>query len=211
MRLPGRWAVGRTDLGMPPTRSSGPRSPPQSISRLAGTNVVATVAGSGTRAYRPRTDARPPPWCRCPGLPPSCRPESSHMLSPHRCRPGRLRNRRSHRPAENRWAPGRSDTTPSPDPFSPPIFATRGGVPMTSHRAPPRRDALQGRVGAMHHGRRFRPRDISPAAVTAGDTQKMSERLTSRTVAPARPPREPPPRPPARQWHRTRSARCTWH
>ena len=64
---------------------------------------------------------------------------------------------------------------------------------MTSHRAPPRRDALQGRVGAMHHGRRLGPPDISPAAVIACDTENnertahFSDRgprsATSRTAA----------------------------
>jgi hypothetical protein len=53
MRLPGRWGRWRNgSRGAADEIRSGPRSPPQSNGRVAGTDVVATEAGSGTRVYR---------------------------------------------------------------------------------------------------------------------------------------------------------------
>ncbi len=116
MRLPGRWGRWRNgSRGAADEIRSGPRSPPQSNGRVAGTDVVATEAGSGTRVYRlVQMPGRAAPWCRCPGLPPSCLPESSHMLSPFRCRPARLRNRQSHLPSRKPLGTGafRYDSRP---------------------------------------------------------------------------------------------------
>jgi len=158
-----------------------------------------------------RCQAAPPPWCRCPGLPPSCLPESSHMLSPFRCRPARLRNRQSHLPSRKPLGTGafRYDSRPGPFPSSNLRDPRRSTHDLTSRTAPTRRA-----VGTGGRDAPWAPvpaRDTSPAAVTAWDTETMSERLTSRTVAPARPPRAPPRRPLARHPRRTRSARCRWH